>query len=74
MVYNSIVTSELYRRLIMVTSLYPQDLNILIVEDDEDTAEVVSTVLESAGFRTVAVSKGQAAIDSCLGSDARSRS
>ncbi len=47
----------------MVTSLYTQDLNILIVEDDEDTAEVVSTVLESAGFKTVAVGRGQAAID-----------
>jgi two-component system, OmpR family, KDP operon response regulator KdpE len=63
MVYNTSVTSELYGRLIMVTSLLPQDLNILIVEDDEDTAEVVSTVLSSAGFKTVAVSKGQAAID-----------
>lgn len=47
----------------MVTSVLPQDLNILIVEDDEDTAEVVSTVLTSAGFRTVAVNKGQAAIE-----------
>jgi two-component system, OmpR family, KDP operon response regulator KdpE len=63
MVYNTTVTSELYGRLIMVTSLLPQDLNILIVEDDEDTAEVVSTVLSSAGFKTVAVGKGQAAID-----------
>src|SRR5688572_18114715 len=63
MVYNTSVTSELYGRLIMVTSLLPQDLNILIVEDDEDTAEVVSTVLSSAGFKTVAVGKGQAAID-----------
>lgn len=39
-----------------------QDMNILIVEDDEDTAEVVCSLLEGAGFRTTAVSRGQAAL------------
>ncbi|MCU0511981.1 MAG: response regulator transcription factor [Anaerolineae bacterium] len=39
-----------------------QDMSILIVEDDVDTAEVVSSLLESAGFRTTAVSRGQAAL------------
>ncbi len=35
---------------------------ILIVEDDEDTAEVVCTLLEEAGFRTMAVDRGDLAL------------
>lgn len=46
----------------MVTSFQEQDLNILIVEDDEDTAEVVCTLLEDAGFQTVAVDNGGSAL------------
>ncbi|MEL6310045.1 MAG: response regulator transcription factor [Chloroflexota bacterium] len=46
----------------MVTSFQEQDLNILIVEDDEDTAEVVCTLLEDAGFNTTAVENGNRAI------------
>jgi DNA-binding response OmpR family regulator len=46
----------------MAISLEEQDLNILIVEDDEDTAEVVSTLLEDAGFNTNAVDRGEAAL------------
>ena len=42
----------------MVTSFDEQDLNILIVEDDEDTAEVVCTLLADAGFNA-------SAVDSC---------
>ena len=47
----------------MVTSFDEQDLNILIVEDDEDTAEVVCTLLENAGFRATAVDSGSVALD-----------
>lgn len=47
----------------MVTSVENQDLNILIVEDDEDTAEVVCAVLNEAGFQTSAVDRGDDAID-----------
>jgi len=47
----------------MVTSFEEQDLNILIVEDDEDTAEVVCTLLEDAGFRATAVDRGDMALD-----------
>lgn len=46
----------------MVTSFEEQDLNILIVEDDEDTAEVVSTLLADAGFQTTAVDNGEGAL------------
>lgn len=46
----------------MVTLVEQQDLNILIVEDDEDTAEVVCTLLEDAGFKTEAVEHGRDAI------------
>lgn len=46
----------------MVTVLPEPDINILIVEDDEDTAEVVCSVLESAGFRTTAVDRGAEAL------------
>jgi two-component system, OmpR family, KDP operon response regulator KdpE len=47
----------------MVTSYDEQDLNILIVEDDEDTAEVVATLLQDAGFNAVAVDRGDLALD-----------
>jgi two-component system KDP operon response regulator KdpE len=46
----------------MVTSIEEQELNILIVEDDEDTAEVVCTLMESAGFKAQAVDHGQLAL------------
>lgn len=39
-----------------------QDRQILIVEDDEDTAEVVSTLLNNAGYHTVAVERGHEAL------------
>ncbi|MDX2138132.1 MAG: response regulator transcription factor [Chloroflexota bacterium] len=35
---------------------------ILIVEDDSDTAEVVATLLETAGYSTVAVEDGETAL------------
>ncbi len=35
---------------------------ILIVEDDEDTAEYVSTLLNQAGYNTVAVDRGEVAL------------
>lgn len=37
--------------------------HILIVEDDEDTAEVVSTLLSEAGYDTVAVDRGEVALN-----------
>jgi two-component system KDP operon response regulator KdpE len=40
-----------------------QDRQILIVEDDEDTAEVVSTLLNNAGYSTVAVERGHEALN-----------
>ncbi len=36
---------------------------ILIVEDDEDTAEVVTTLLNNAGYKTTAVDRGQDALN-----------
>lgn len=36
---------------------------ILIVEDDEDTAEVVCTLLKEAGFRTMSVDRGNLALN-----------
>jgi two-component system KDP operon response regulator KdpE len=39
-----------------------QDRQILIVEDDDDTAEVVSTLLEKAGYNTLAVDTGEIAL------------
>lgn len=50
----------------MVTSFEEQDLNILIVEDDEDTAEVVATLLEEAGFKAKAVDRGEMALDEIM--------
>lgn len=47
----------------MVTNISASSLNILIVEDDDDTAEVVCTVLKSAGFRAVSVDNGGAALE-----------
>jgi DNA-binding response OmpR family regulator len=47
----------------MVTSFDEQDLNILIVEDDEDTAEVVCTLLADAGFNATAVDSGKLALN-----------
>lgn len=39
------------------------ELSILVVEDDEDTAEVVCTLLEDAGYKTQAVDMGKIALD-----------
>jgi two-component system, OmpR family, KDP operon response regulator KdpE len=36
---------------------------ILIVEDDEDTAEVVSTLLHDAGYHTISVERGKQALN-----------
>lgn len=47
----------------MVTSVGEQDLNILIVEDDEDTAEVVCTLLQDAGYKAKSVDSGEVALD-----------
>lgn len=46
----------------MATNVVSPEWNVLIVEDDEDTAEVVSTVLKGAGFNAVAVDTGGAAL------------
>jgi len=40
-----------------------ENMQILIVEDDEDTAEVVATLLASAGYQSFAVDRGEAALD-----------
>lgn len=45
-----------------MVSLLEDSRQILIVEDDEDTAEVVCTLLESAGYNAVAVDRGEAAL------------
>jgi len=37
--------------------------SILVIEDDEDTAEMVCTLLETAGYEAVAVNKGGMALD-----------
>lgn len=39
-----------------------QSRQILIVEDDEDTAEVVCNLLEDAGYRAIAVDRGDLAL------------
>lgn len=39
-----------------------ETLNVLIVEDDEDTAEVVTTLLRDAGYGTTSVDHGRAAL------------
>lgn len=46
----------------MVTSVDEQALNILVVEDDEDTAEVVCTLMENAGFKARSVDQGTLAL------------
>src|SRR5687768_10512576 len=46
----------------MVT-LQDQTRQILIVEDDSDTAEVVCTVLQAAGYNAIAVDSGSVALD-----------
>jgi len=40
-----------------------ETLNVLIVEDDADTAEVVTTLLRDAGYSTITVEHGRAALD-----------
>jgi two-component system KDP operon response regulator KdpE len=47
------------REIAMVTL---QDRQILIVEDDEDTSEVVYTLLERAGYRATVVDRGEVAL------------
>ena len=44
--------------------LSPEDIQqqILIVEDDEDTAEVVCTLLQDAGYQAIAVDRGDLAL------------
>jgi DNA-binding response OmpR family regulator len=39
-----------------------ETLNVLIVEDDEDTAEVVTTLLRDAGYETTTVDHGREAL------------
>jgi two-component system KDP operon response regulator KdpE len=48
----------------MVMAAAPREntLNILIVEDDAETAEVVCDLLNSAGYRTTAVDNGEDAL------------
>lgn len=46
----------------MVTSAVEQDQTILIVEDDEDTAEVVCALLEEAGYNAKSVDNGEVAL------------
>jgi two-component system, OmpR family, KDP operon response regulator KdpE len=43
--------------------LQERTLQILVVEDDDDTAEVVCTLLEDAGYSAVAVDRGAAALE-----------
>lgn len=40
-----------------------ETLQILVVEDDEDTAEVVTTLLRDAGYDAFAVDEGRMALD-----------
>jgi DNA-binding response OmpR family regulator len=46
----------------VMTAVQDQALNILIIEDDVDTAEVVSTLLNSAGYNAYAVEDGETAL------------
>jgi two-component system KDP operon response regulator KdpE len=46
--------------MVAVQDVAPQQ--ILIVEDDSDTAEVVATLLETAGYTTVSVESGSTAL------------
>jgi len=45
-----------------------ETLQILVVEDDEDTAEVVCTLLKDAGYEANAVDRGDDALHSIAGS------
>ena len=56
------VTDQLDGCMIMVT-VADDSLQILVVEDDEDTAEVVCTLLKDAGYDASAVERGDEAID-----------
>ncbi len=40
-----------------------QTLQVLVVEDDENTSEVVCTLLKNAGYEPVVVDRGMAALD-----------
>jgi len=45
-----------------MVSVQEQALNVLIVEDDEDTAEVINTLLSAAGYTTVVADSGEQAL------------
>lgn len=47
----------------MMVMTEDRNLQILIVEDDEDTAEVVSTLLGGAGYHSFTVDRGEMALD-----------
>lgn len=46
-----------------MVSVQDETLQILVVEDDEDTAEVVCTLLQDAGYGATAVDRGETAMD-----------
>lgn len=46
-----------------MVSVQDEVLSILVVEDDEDTAEVVCTLLQDAGYTTQSVDRGETALD-----------
>ncbi|PJF40234.1 MAG: DNA-binding response regulator [Chloroflexi bacterium] len=45
-----------------MVAVQDESLQILIVEDDDDTAEVVSTLLKKAGYTTQSVDDGESAL------------
>lgn len=45
-----------------MVSVQEQALNVLIVEDDEDTAEVINTLLSAAGYSTAVADSGEQAL------------
>lgn len=47
----------------MVITEQLEDTQILIVEDDEDTAEVIVTLLQDAGYNAMAVDRGEMALE-----------
>lgn len=51
----------------VMSAVQDETLNILVVEDDQDTAEVVSALLSNAGYHITTVDRGEYALNQLAG-------
>jgi DNA-binding response OmpR family regulator len=47
----------------MMVQTEPQNIRVLIVEDDPDTRELIATILDGAGYNTLSAADGEEGLD-----------